>query len=125
MQYIASQDRYQVMFTSLEERIADDNVIRFSEAFVEHLELDKLGYQVTGIKTEGRTPYESKLFLKIYLYGYLNAFRSSRKLQSEFKRNIEMQWLTGNLSPNYHSICDFRKVNPQALETPLNCLYYF
>ena len=107
MQYIASQDRHQVMFTSLEERIADDNVARFIEAFVEHLELDKPGYQVTGIKKEGRPPYESKLFLKIYLYGYLNALRSSRKLQRECKRNIEMQWLTGNLSPNYHSICDF------------------
>ena len=77
MQYIAAQDRHQVMFTSLKERITVVNAVRFIEAFVAHLEPGKPGYQVTGMKTEGRPPYESKLFLKIYLYGYLNALRSS------------------------------------------------
>ena len=100
MQYIASQNRHQVMFTSLEERIADKNAVRFTEAFEAHLEPDKPDYQVTGIKTEGRPLYESKLFLKIYLYEYLNALCSSRKLQRGCKRNIEMQWLTVNLSPD-------------------------
>lgn len=125
MQFIASQDRHQVTFSSLEERIAIDNSVRFIEAFVEHLELDKLGYQVSNIKSEGRPPYESKLFLKIYLYGYLNGFRSSRKLQRECQRNIEMQWLTGSLAPNYHSICDFRKVNPQALSNTFKLFVLF
>ena len=125
MQYIASQDRHQVTFSSLEERIAADNTVRFIEAFVEHLELDKLGYRLTNIKTEGRPPYESQLFLKIYLYGYLNGLRSSRKLQRECERNIELQWLTGNLVPNYHSICDFRKVNPIALQNTFKLFVQF
>ena len=76
------------MHNSLEERIGDDNAVRFIEAFVAHLELDKPGYQVTGMKTKGRPPYESKLFLKIYLHGYLKGLRSSRKLQCERNRNI-------------------------------------
>ena len=91
MQYIASQNRHQVMFTSLEKRIAKDNAVRFTKAVVAHLEPGKPGYQVSGMKTEGRPLYESKLFLKIYLCGYLNALCSSRKLQRGSKRNIEMQ----------------------------------
>lgn len=125
MHYIASQDRHQVTFSSLEERITAENSVRFIDAFVSHLELDKLGFQLSKIKTEGRPPYESELFLKIYLYGYLNGLRSSRKLQRECQRNIEMQWLTGNLIPNYHSICDFRKINPQALTNTFKLFVLF
>ena len=91
MQYTAPQDRHQGMFTSLEERLADNNAVRLIEVFVAHLEPDKLGFRVTVIKTEGRTPYASKLFLKIFLHGYLNTLRGSRKQQHECNRNIEMQ----------------------------------
>ena len=61
--------------------------------------------------------FESSTLLKIYLYGYLNGLRSSRRLESECYRNLELQWLTLGLSPNYHTISDFRKNNPKALKS--------
>jgi len=70
---------------------------------------------VADVKTEGRPAFDPKVFLKLYLYGYLNGLRSSRKLKKEAIRNVEVHWLLGYLVPNYHSISDFRKINPQAL----------
>ena len=117
MLIIKGQDRHQMAFFCLEDRIDADNPVRFVEAFVERIELDKLGFIMRPPKTEGRPAYHPKLMLKIYLYGYLNNLRSSRKLERECGRNTELQWLTGNLQPNYHSIADFRKDNPDALRS--------
>jgi transposase len=100
MSFIQSDNRHQVEFSCLEDKIGKDNAVRFIEAFAEHLELDQLGFKATTEKNEGRPGFNDKLFLKIYLYGYLNGLRSSRKLERECNRNIEMQWLTGNLTPN-------------------------
>ena len=80
MDYITAKDRLQLRITSLEDPIEADNPVRFVEAFVEKLDLTKLGYQTPPLKTEGRPPFQPKMFLKIYLYGYLNAIRSSRRL---------------------------------------------
>ncbi len=125
MQHILSKNRHQIEFTSLEDLIEADNTVRFVDAFVDKLELNKLGFTLKTIKTEGRPSYQSKLFLKIYIYGYLNGIRSSRKLEKECLRNVELQWLCSGLTPNYHSIADFRKDNPTALRNPLNYLYCF
>ena len=116
MQHIIGISRHQMRISSLEDAISLDNQVRFIEAFVENIELPKLGFAVKTIKTEGRPSYNSKIFLKIYLYGYLNGIRSSRKLENETFRNIEMQWLLEAVRPNYHSISDFRKDNPAALK---------
>lgn len=116
MQHIQGISRHQMRFSSLEEAIASDNQVRFIDAFVAFLDLKKLGFAVTSIKSEGRPGYNIKVFLKIYLYGYLNGLRSSRKLEKECFRNIEMQWLLEDIRPNYHSISDFRKNNPLALK---------
>ena len=116
MQHIQGISRHQMRFSSLEEAIACDNQVRFIDAFVAFLDLKKLGFAVTSIKSEGRPSYNIKVFLKIYLYGYLNGLRSSRKLEKECFRNIEMQWLLEDIRPNYHSISDFRKNNPLALK---------
>lgn len=116
MNFITGQDRFQFEMVSLEDRISKDNVVRFIDALVEQIDLDKLGFVVKTIKAEGRPAYDSKMFLKIYLYGYLNKLRSGRSLERECNRNLELQWLTGNLQPNYHSITDFRKLNPKALK---------
>ena len=75
----------------------------------------KLGFPFQTIKKEGRPSYNNQLFLKIYLYGYLNGIRSSRKVERECVRNIELQWLLEDIRPNYHSISDFRKQNPAGL----------
>jgi transposase len=116
MQHIQGISRQQMRFSSLEDAISADNQVRFIDAFVTFLDLEKLGFAVTSIKSEGRPSYNIKVFLKIYLYGYLNGLRSSRKLEKECFRNIEMQWLLEDMRPNYHSISDFRKNNPAALK---------
>ena len=69
-----------------------------------------------AIKAEGRLSYSNQVFMKIYLYGYLNGIRSSRKLEKECFRNMEMQWLLEDIRTNYHSISNFRKDNPSALK---------
>ncbi|SHN57555.1 Transposase domain [Flavobacterium fryxellicola] len=115
MQHISGISRKQLQISSLEDKIASDNPVRFIEAFVEHISLEALGFTVQTIKSEGHSSFDTKLFLKIYLYGYLNGLRSSRKLEKECIRNIELQWLLEAICPNYHSISDFRKQNPAVI----------
>ena len=116
MQHIQGISRNQLQIVSLEDKIAVDNPVRFIDAFVGLIDLKKIGFEPRVLKTEGRPSYETQLFLKLYLYGYLNGIRSSRKLEKECIRNIEMQWLLSDIRPNYHSISDFRKENPKALK---------
>lgn len=116
MNHIAGIPRLQMQIRSLEDCIDQENPIRFIDAFVEQLDLEKLGFEMKTLKSEGRPSFESTTLLKIYLYGYLNGLRSSRRLESECARNIEMHWLTLGLCPNYHTISDFRKDNPKALK---------
>ena len=115
MQHIIGISRNQMVFSSLEDTISQDNPIRFIEAFVEHIDLKMLGFLVQTIKAEGRPSFDTKVFLKLYLYGYLNGIRSSRKFEKECIRNLELQWLLCAIVPNYHSIADFRKNNPTGL----------
>ena len=116
MQHITGISRQQLQLSSLEDRISPENPVRFIEAFVEHISLEALGFTAKTIKTEGRPSFDTKVFLKIYLYGYLGGVRSSRKLEKECFRNIELQWLLCGIMPNYHSISDFRKHNPSGLK---------
>jgi transposase len=116
MQHITGISRQQLQISSLEDRISPENPVRFIEAFVEHISLEALGFTAKTIKTEGRPSFDTKVFLKIYLYGYLGGVRSSRKLEKECFRNIELQWLLCGIMPNYHSISDFRKHNPFGLK---------
>ncbi len=105
-----------MVFTCLEQNITKDNPVRFIDAFVENVDLGALGFELQTLKTEVRPGYSTRIFLKIYLYGYLNGLRSSRKLEKECVRNIELQWLLFGLIPNYHSISDFRKDNSLGLK---------
>ena len=116
MQHISGIPRNQIRFSSLEDSISLENPIRFIDAFIEALALKSLGFSVQTIKSEGRPSFDARVFLKIYLYGYLNGLRSSRKLEKESVRNIELQWLLCGIKPNYHSISDFRKHNPLGLK---------
>jgi transposase len=121
----AKIDRFQMQFNSLEDSIGQDNPVRFLDAFVDKLELKELQFVQTSIKTEGRPAFEPATFLKLYLYGYLNGLRSSRKLERECVRNIELQWLLCGQNPNYHSIADFRKNNPIALKNTFKLFVLF
>ena len=99
MQHIQWTQRYQLQISSLEDKIGTENPVRFIDAFVEHICLESVGFTVQTLKSEGRPSFDTKVFLKIYLYGYLNGLRSSRKLEKECIRNI--QWLLEDIRPNY------------------------
>jgi transposase len=125
MNYIQATNRNQCEFYCLEEVLEADNPARFIEAFVEKLDLTALGFIPKALRTEGRPAFDPKVFLKLYLYGYLNGIRSSRRLEKECFRNIELHWLLGKLKPNYHSIADFRKENPSALRNTFKLFVLF
>ena len=116
MNFVTGTSRHQTYFATLDDQVAADNPVRLVDAFVDKLQLQKLGFTNTAHKSEGRPPYEPAVLLKLYLYGYLNKIRSSRKLERECGRNIELQWLLKQLQPNYHTIADFRKLQAQPLK---------
>ena len=116
MQHKQGTARDQISFNSFEDRISRDNPVRFIDVFSGKLDLEKIGFSVKTLQKEGRPSFESSLFVRLYLYGYLNGLRSSRKLEKECERNIELHWLLHGMTPNYHSISDFRKDNPKALK---------
>jgi len=125
MAYLTGSDRFQMHMNSLEDCIRQDNPVRFVDAFVEHIDMSKAGFVSSENKLEGRPSFQSKVFLKLYFYGYLNGIRSSRKLERESLRNVEVQWLLRRLVPNYHSIADFRKTNPKALRNTFKLFVLF
>ena len=115
MQFIQGNSRHQTYFATLEDQVATDNPVRLIDVFIDKLDLEKLGFTKMVHKSEGRPPYAPPVLLKLYLYGYLNKIRSSRKLEKECCRNTELQWLLHQLQPNYHTIADFRKAHAQPL----------
>jgi transposase len=98
---------------SFDEMIDDNNVVRVIDAFVEMLDISNFSY--SNPKSTGRPPYNPKDMLKLYVYGYFNGIRTSRKLEKECKRNIELMWLLNNLTPDDKTISDFRKDNKKAV----------
>ena len=106
MEYIQASNRHQLSFGSLEDSIEQDNPFRFVDAFVQQLDIAQLCYVTTRLKTEGRPPFHPKVFLKLYLYGYLNGIRSSRRLEKESKRTINILGFEKlkNCTPNHKGI---------------------
>jgi len=96
---------------TLEEYVDKDNPVRFIDAFVDSLNLEKLGFKHSIPAIVGRPSYDPSDMLKLYMYGYLNQIRSSRKLERECHRNIEVMWLMKKLAPDFKTIADFRKDN--------------
>jgi transposase len=99
----------------LEDYIAAENPVRFLDAFVAHLDLHALGFAKAQCAATGRPPYDPAALLKLYLYGYLHRIRSSRLLEAECHRNVEVIWLLGKLTPDFKTIADFRKDNLKPL----------
>ena len=91
MDHITSSQKNQLYMCSLDESISTDHPVRFIDAFVEKLDLPKLKFVINSLKKEGRPSYDSRIFLKLYFYGYLNGIRSSRRLEKECERNIEQR----------------------------------
>ena len=99
----------------IEDYIDEDNPVRAIEAFVDALELEQLGFHGMNPKATGRPAYHPATMLKLYIYGYLNRVPSSRRLEREAGRNIELMWLLGRLQPDDKTICNFRRSNGKAI----------
>jgi len=99
----------------LDDYIGEDNAVRVVDAFVEKLDLLSLGFEGIEPSTTGRPAYHPAVLLKLYIYGYLNGIQSSRRLEREAQRNVELIWLTGRLMPVFKTIAGFRKDNRQAI----------
>ena len=93
----------------LEDWIDEDNPIRVVDAFVDKLDLSRVGFDGVVAEATGRPSYHPAVLLKLYIYGYLNRVQSSRRLEREAGRNVEVMWLTGRLIPDHKTIADFRK----------------
>src|SRR6516162_6917344 len=99
----------------LEDWICEDNPVRAIDVFVGELDLAELGFGGVDPETTGRPSYHPSVLLKLYIYGYLNRVQSSRRLEREAGRNVEVMWLTGRLTPDHKTIADFRKDNGPAI----------
>ena len=100
---------------SLEDWIIEDNPVRVIDVFVDELELAELGFSGVAPEVTGRPSYHPSVLLKLYIYGYLNRVQSSRRLEREAGRNVEVMWLVGRLAPDHKTIADFRKDNGRAI----------
>jgi transposase len=116
MSYIHPQSRQQFSLpVTLDEYVSSDNIVRFIDVFVDKtVKKSEITYN-KGWSDIGRSAYPFSVLLKIYIYGYLNSISSSRKLENECCRNMEMIWLTGNLHPDHKTISDFRKDNKEGI----------
>jgi len=99
----------------LEDWVDENNPVRVIDIFVDELELGELGFDGVAPEDTGRPSYHPSLLLKLYIYGYLNRVQSSRRLEREAGRNVEVMWLTGRLAPDHKTIADFRKDNGEAI----------
>ncbi|PYJ48652.1 MAG: IS5/IS1182 family transposase, partial [Verrucomicrobia bacterium] len=117
MAYVEGEARGQhTLFpTMLDELIPEDHVCRVIEAFVNRLDMGGLGFVRAEPAETGRPGYDPRDLLKLYLYGYLQQIRSSRRLQAECQRNVEVMWLLGRLAPDYKSIAEFRRMHREAV----------
>lgn len=118
MDYIQGADRNQITLfpESIDDYIRENNPVRIIDLYVENLDLKKLNFERAECSGIGRPPYNPKDLLKLYLYGYLNRVRSSRRLEHEAARNIEVIWLLKKLKPDFKTIADFRKDNKRAIK---------
>ncbi len=116
--FVEGEDRSQSSLfpKRLDDYIAEDNPVRVIDAFIDALDLLKLGFSSVDPSATGRPAYHPSVLLKIYVYGYLNRIHSSRRLERETQRNVELMWLTGQLMPDFKTIADFRKNNGKAIK---------
>ena len=115
--FIEGEDRTQTVLlpTCLDDYIAEDNPVRAVDVFVEELDLKALGFAGADPAVTGRPAYHPAVLLKLYIYGYLNRVPSSRRLEREAQRNVELMWLTGRLAPDFKTIADFRRANGDGI----------
>src|SRR5450755_1971808 len=115
--FIEGEDRAQVTLlpACLDDYVEAENAVRVVEVFVAGLDLGELGFEGVDPAATGRPAYHPAVLLKLYIYGYLNRIQSSRRLEREAQRNVELMWLTGRLMPDFKTIANFRKDNGRAI----------
>jgi len=115
--FIEGVDRNQntLLPECLDDFVVEDNAVRVIDVFVDELELRELGFDSVAPQATGRPAYHPSVLLKLYIYGYINRVQSSRRLEREAQRNIELMWLIGRLTPDFKTIADFRKDNGKAI----------
>jgi transposase len=111
--FVEGEDRSQISLLPqcLDDFVGEDNPIRAIEALVEELDLHEMGFEGAEPASTGRPAYHPAVLLKLYIYGYRNRIASSRRLEHEAQRNVELMWLTGRLAPDFKTIADFRRDN--------------
>jgi transposase len=114
--FIEGENRYQSSLfpECIDDYIEEENAVRVIDVFIDQLDLSGLGFKQAPAET-GRPGYHPTILLKLYVYGYLNKVHSSRRLEAESRRNVELMWLTGRLAPDFKTIADFRKDNGEAI----------
>jgi len=122
--FIKGEDRTQVTLlpACLDDYIEAENPVRVVEVFVDGLDLDALGFVGVDPAATGRPAYHPAVLLKLYIYGYLNRIQSSRRLEREAQRNVEVMWLTRRLMPDFKTIANFRKDNGRAIRNVCRAL---
>ena len=117
MKYIQGQNRSQTYLfpVTLDDAISEDNEVRLIDIFIDSLALEDYGFQIEHTEN-GRPAYHPGDLLKLFIYGYMNKIRSSRRLEKESKRNIEVMWLLSSLQPDHNTISNFRRDNPRAIK---------
>ena len=115
--FIEGENRYQATLfpEKLDDFVSEDNPVRVIDVFVDKLDISGLGFKIES-DGAGRPGYHPSTMLKLYVYGYLNRVQSSRRLERETQRNLELMWLTGRLTPDFKTIADFRKDNGAAIQ---------
>ncbi|MGH8348579.1 MAG: IS1182 family transposase, partial [Pseudomonas sp.] len=117
--FIEGEARTQVTLLPecLDDYVAEENPVRVVDVYIDELDLGELGFEGVDPAATGRPAYHPAILLKIYIYGYLNRIQSSRRLEREAERNVELMWLTGRLAPDFKTIADFRKDNGKAIRS--------
>lgn len=118
MSYMQGFNRHQITLfpQAIDEMIEADHLVRVIDVFVDSLDVVKLGFKDVKHNTNGRPPYHPKDLLKLYIYSYMNRFRSSRVIEKECKRNVEVMWLLSGLAPDHNTISNFRRDNGKAIK---------
>lgn len=118
MGYITGQNRNQMILfpESIDEYVKEDSTVRVIDAYVDSLTLEGFGFKRIRPAATGRPPYSSADLLKLFIYGYINRIRSSRRIEAETYRNLEVMWLIGKLTPDHKTIAQFRSDNSKSLK---------
>ena len=110
---------------SMDEYVSKDNPVRVIDAFIDSLDMAALGFTLATTKDTGRKPYHPADLLKLYTYGYLNQIRSTRRLEKECHRNVEVLWLMKRLAPDFKTVANFRQQNSAAIQQACRAFIQF